>query len=114
MDAVEYLKEIVRMCESMECCKDCAFSGGIATFPCESTNKKLECRNPEEAVAIVGKWSAEHPRKTRQSEFLKMFPNATPFHIDPCNIDTDMAIDSKCRCKSCIECREEYWNQEVE
>lgn len=28
----------------------------------------------EEAVAIVEKWSAEHPKKTRQSEFLKIFP----------------------------------------
>lgn len=66
------------------------------------------------SVSNVKGWIEKHPKKTRQSEFLKAFPNATPFHIDPCNIDTDMAIDSKCRRKSCIECREEYWLAEVE
>lgn len=113
MDAVKYLKEIVRMCKSMECCKDCAFSGGITTFPCKSTNKKLEYRNPEEAVAIVEKWAAEHPVKTRQSEFLKIFPDAAPLGISPCRIDINMA-GSECCNKSCAKCRREYWNQEVE
>ena len=116
MDAVEYLKEKNRMCRKYgELLRDC--------FECPIGNDGGGCRAgvfenqevaEEELVAIVEKWAEEHPIKTRQSEFLKMYPNATPFHIDPCNVDADMAIDSKCRRKSCIECREEYWSEEVE
>lgn len=116
MDAVEFLKAKNRMCrEYGELPEDC--------FACPIGNDSGGCRAgvfenqevaEEELVAIVEKWAEEHPIKTRQSEFLKMYPNATPFHIDPCNVDADMAIDSKCRRKSCIECREEYWSEEVE
>lgn len=110
MDAVEYLKVKARMCDSLKECGDCPLDKINNTDNINCFDRHYE----EEAVAIVEKWAAEHPKKTRQSEFLKMFPNATPFHIDPCNVDADMAIDSKCRRKSCIECREEYWSEEVE
>ncbi len=93
-------------------CEECRFNSERNGAGVSCTT--LEHEYPEKAVEIVEKWAAEHPAKTRQSEFLKKFPNATPFHIDPCNVDTDMAIDSKCRRKSCIKCREEYWNAEVE
>lgn len=121
MDAVEYLKDRTRMTKAGD-----GVHGGLCEISCtecplydENNGMKVNCEKletlyPEKLVEIVEKWAAEHPRKTRQSEFLKMFPNATPFHIDPCNVDADMAIDSKCRRKSCIECREEYWNTEVE
>lgn len=118
MDAVEYLKAKARMTEkgaSYACnifCENCPI--GIENNRTDMNCKRFEAYYPERAVEIVEKWAAEHPKKTRQSEFLKMFPNATPFHIDPCNVDADMAIDSKCRRKSCIECREEYWSEEVE
>ena len=114
MDAVEIMRAYSRMCdvEITEACIYCGLSHSAngTGEPC----KEFIGNNPEEAVEIVEKWAAEHPIKTRQSEFLKMFPNATPFDIDPCNIDIDMAIDSKCRRKSCVKCREEYWNEEVE
>lgn len=109
MDAVKLLKEAQRMCMETEYCEGCP----IHKYCAIDTNV-FEIKEPEKVVKIIEKWAAEHPKKTRQSEFLKMFPNATPFHIDPCNVDADMAIDSKCRRKSCIECREEYWNTEVE
>ena len=110
MDAVEYLIKREKMCEIP--CSECGFNY-------DNNGEQIHCEEfermyPEKAVKIVEKWAAERPKKTRQSEFLKMFPNATPFHIDPCNVDADMAIDSKCRRKSCIECREEYWSEEVE
>lgn len=109
MDAVKLLKEAQRMCIETECCEECP----ICEY-CAIDTDVFEVQEPEKVVKIIEKWANEHPVKTRQSEFLKRFPNATPFHIDPCNVDADMAIDSKCRRKSCIECREEYWNTEVE
>lgn len=76
-------------------------------------------RNPEEAVEMVEKWAAEHTKKTRQSEFLKLHPNAMKnsltgiLEINPCIIDTQYKTIDRCT-TTCLDCREEYWNAEVE
>lgn len=36
----------------------------------------FEMYHPEKAIAIVQKWSDEHPQRTYLSEFLKNYPNA--------------------------------------
>lgn len=56
-----------------------------------------------------------HPIKTRQSEFLKMFPNA-PFYrgvvsIPPCSVEKEMR--ENCLRSDCYECRRTYWLAEV-
>lgn len=65
-------------------------------------------------MEIIEKWAAENPKKTRQSEFLKMFPNA-PFiknesvvDIAPCSIDTEYKKECG-HFNSCFECKKEYW-----
>lgn len=67
MDAVKFIKERNRMCRSFSDCSDCPADRNIC---CDVYEWQ------EELVAIVEKWSAEHPRKTHQSEFLKQFPYA--------------------------------------
>lgn len=78
---------------------------------CES----FEMHYPEKAIAIVQKWSDEHPRKTFLSEFLKHYPNAPlngnkipagicPFHLGV--MDRNECNDYK----RCVEC----WNQPIE
>ena len=97
MDAVEFLKENERMCIKTDICADCpAYE--------ENNGHDVTCNEfmdkyPEEYVPCVEKWSAEHPVKTRQSEFLKMFPNVAinldgVIDIDPCLVDkkTDIVI----------------------
>lgn len=111
MDAVEYLKTLDRMCHC-ECLK-CEFRkvrSGIETCPV------WQRTHPEEAVAIVEKWAADHPIKTRQSEFLKYYPDA---QIDsgclnacPMDIFGDMGIN--CNKQTCYECKKEFWLTEVE
>lgn len=121
MDAVEFLKEEDRMCDkykysSDHTCVDC---------PCHSkrngTDKiciSLRKTDPAKYVGIVEKWSAEHPVKTRQSEFLKMFPNVKInmdglIDIDPCLFDKKFEHN---RCKeydSCDECYKDFWLAEV-
>ena len=111
------------MCEAMNShCEKCGLS---------YTNNKTDrvCgdfikRHPEEAVAIVEKWSKEHPRKTRQSEFLKMFPNAQIFEgvlkIEPCELIDSKLNSEECHSydefglSGCYECRKNYWLEEVE
>lgn len=71
---------------------------------------------PEEFVPIVEKWSKEHPVKTRQSEFLKMFPNAKMTELGSLKIcPKDVDKDIKCvECGNCSICQKEYWLEEVE
>lgn len=114
MDAVKYLKTLRRMC-NCECHK-CEIWKRLSGV--ESCTVWIET-HPEEAVAIVEQWAAEHPAKTRQSVFLEQFPNApiyTNTHnvaLDPCLVDT--ALRGHCPTgRGCDICRREFWMQEVE
>ena len=109
MDAVEYLRVKTRMCDSLKECGDCPLDKINNTDNINCFDRHYE----EEAVAIVEKWSVEHPIKTRQSEFLKMFPNARPEYIEPCNMDTSLATDKRCKNIDCDSCRREFWNEEM-
>lgn len=107
MDAVKYLKEYERMCRSYgHDCNKCGIDKMRNGDGCTSIINKY----PEEAVAIVEKWSEQHPIKTRKSEFLKMFPNAKmesdrfPYSF-PCNLDATIS----CQGRACKQCKEEYW-----
>lgn len=115
MDAIKFLEEYKRMCDSFENCADCL----LLTEDCDNF------KNPEfvkKAVPVVEEWSAAHPRKTRQSVFLKQYPDA---RIDAYGILRlcPMAIsaahrDSSGVCgdpeRECEDCRREFWMQEVE
>lgn len=121
MDAVKYLKEYDRMCKSYgSTCKNCEIDK--LRNGCEGCSSIVHA-HPEKVVAIVEKWSAENPVKTRQSEFLKLFPNAE-FNTDgiltiaPCLVDKtfNMSAGSTEECcvkNDCIKCRKEYWHAEV-
>lgn len=116
MDAVEFLKEKERMCSKCGMCSVCPADKQNNGFYMDCDN--LEVKKPEELVAIVERWSAEHPIKTRQSEFLKMFLNA-PLRengsIAICPLDVDR--DAKCSQKQgarCPDCQKDYWLAEVE
>ena len=75
----------------------------------------------DKAVSKVEQWAKEHPIKTRQSEFLKMFPNAylkTITRLLPCSLDKTL---KPLRCakygylsitRRCDRCRDAYWNEE--
>jgi len=111
-----FLRELGRMCKGFyaEDCERCRLSR-------EENGKQLWCDDfmygyPKEAIEIVQKWSDEHPKKTRQSEFLKMFPNAKMsgdgvVSICPSNVDTTLDCVHN---KGCTECTREYWLAEVE
>lgn len=120
MDAVEYLKAWTRMCyKHNPYCKECPI--GKEVHRRSSLCRTFENDNPEEAVEIVEKWAAEHPKKTRQSEFLKALPRAKVedgiLCYYPCDMDAREGFKEE-NCKrfqgSCYMCRREYWMTEVE
>lgn len=103
MDAVEFLKTAERRYKSI---------------PHDYANYIQLCGNDFGAyVDELEKWSKEHPAKTRQSEFLKMFPNAVVMTggvlcVRPCDVDN--TIKNLCKTTNCGVCRRDYWLQEVE
>lgn len=111
MDAVKYLREQARMCAEYALCKGCPIGHGEC--------RTMEAQEPERIVAIVEEWAKEHPVETRQSRFLKEFPNASVQRdgtIDICPRYMDKTL--KCKAledvvKECIECEREFWGTEV-
>lgn len=117
MDTVEFIKQINRLCEAQEDCKDCPLIGHACDV---NTATIMSCYNIESVqkmVQIVEQWAKDNPIKTRQSEFLKMFPDAQidtygALTIRPCSIEKGLC--SKCTTLSdCVDCRREYWLTEV-
>lgn len=115
MDAAEFLKARERMCHfCAEDCDNCPIS--------QAKGKFVACRawiqnHPEEAVAIVEKWAQEHPRKTRQSEFLKHYPDARTLQgvLTACPRDVFASSrDAGCGETTCTICKRFFWMQEVE
>lgn len=112
MDAVEFLKQFNRMCKTYndDRCKECpAFR-----YRCGEEFDGQE----EDGVSIVEQWAKEHPVKTRQSEFLKMFPNASLddygiLLIAPCDV-YDEERKSDCWENGCDKCRHNFWLKEIE
>lgn len=92
-------------------CLDCPLShsnNGIG-----ETCFGLETLYPEKVIAIVQKWSDEHPQKTYLSEFLKNYPNAPLFPDgtpDICPEKLGLTDIKTCRVGGCVEC----WNQPIE
>ena len=114
MDAVEYVKQRDRMCDYYVNCGDCP-AGNYEG--CSSLNEIPRM------VPIVEKWAKEHPVKTRQSEFLKMWPDAEIGDdgypsVAPCQLYKDMEEKDEngvcCKNCGCGICRRDFWLKEIE
>lgn len=113
MDMTEFFSELLRMCKSSSDCAKCQYNGGM----CDNAIELLE-----KTVAVVEKWSREHPRKTRQSVFLEQYPEAQIDDNDVLSVWPAVISPSHRKdgggClnihKVCADCRREFWMQEVE
>lgn len=113
MDAVEFVKTVNRLCKNLRC-KECpVYKEGICTVGFDDYSVK----SIEETVSKVEQWAKEHPIKTRQSEFLKQYPNASIIDgvLIICPMANDKALDDPKRCHetTCHKCLEKYWLEEV-
>ena len=111
MDAVEFLDKVDRLSKR------------------GSTEEKMRYNDYRTAgdnvgaVKFVERWAAEHPIKTRQSEFLKQWPEAAltkdgaiaicPLVISAAYRDENGACN-KGQSDTCAECRKAFWSAEVE
>lgn len=117
-NSLNYMREKDRMCSSyIKSCNDCLDSecplkvtqNGI-TITC----RRFESLYPEKAIAIVQRWSDEHPPKTFLTEFLKNYPNAqlridgTPKVVCPYYLGLISRDDCR-KDHNCVKC----WNQPI-
>ena len=96
--------------EEPDGCDGCIYEDeGIDEYPC------TKCRNN-----YTNKFRRK-PKKTRQDEFLKIYPNAMrnkstdAIMVCPKDISGEILYNSGRGCDvTCIECCKNYWLQEVE
>ena len=110
MDAVEFLKALGRLCNNYLCGDNCPLIDS-----CDDESDDGYVRK----VQIVEKWAKEHPVKTRQSEFLKMFPNASVGYngtlvICPSQADTKAVAECVRSERNCDKCKHDFWLKEIE
>ena len=109
MDAVEFIKQVRRMGKQ---------KGEAICFKLEEIDTEI--------VEQVEQWAKAHPVKTRQSEFLKMFPNAR-IESDGMPSICPIVVDKRCYNKDddalccfvrdeekCRKCRRDFWLKEIE
>ena len=117
MDAVKFFKTVNRLCKNQSC-EECPVYKNDMCCMVGFDDDSVE--SIEETISKVEQWAKDHPVKTRQSEFLKMFPNADLTRLLPCMIEKDKrpmwcgkyADFGANSC--CDECRYAYWNEEVD
>lgn len=107
MDAVEFIKTRNQICKKNDC-SNCP----IVEFDLCGYDEDVE-----KIVSIVENWKKEHPIKTRQSEFIKLFPNARMLKDGRCLDICPQNLENDINCPEhgdCAECACQYWLKEIE
>lgn len=125
MDEVKFIVAQARMCnehiEDISRCETCELDD--SEFCTKSCDSLISRAGAEEAVRIVEAWAEAHPAKTRQDALLKMFPNSQldkngALNVCPACFDANYRGESPNECsdrlRDCLDCRKEYWLEEVE
>ncbi len=105
--------DYARMCKKIGACMNCLL--GVANNGADMVCRDFVATCPNKANEIILKWCKEHPIKTRQSEFLKIFPNAKidvdgALSICPQCVNKDFSCQTEKRCSDCCK---DYWLAEV-
>ena len=89
-------------------------------LPCNECiyNDTIECKDC--CYSYSSKFEKK-PRKTRQSEFQKLFPHANLISICSCTLDDTLFTGTEVeKCErykeytGCLECTKAYWSEEAE
>ena len=125
MDAVEFFKEAKRYCKW---CKNTTQDGkkrlcDVCYFEKLNDIFNLHPMAYGKFVETVEQWAKAHPEKTRQSEFLKQWPDAEIGDdgypsVAPCQLNIELLqCDSQEDCEGrgvCDKCRRDFWLKEIE
>ena len=114
--------DYARMCKKTGACMNCLL--GVANNGADMVCRDFVATCPNKANEIILDWCKGHPIETRQSKFLKMFPNVGlnlgVISICPCTIDASLykgANEVECyRSKgyeNCLQCYKDYWLAEL-
>lgn len=115
MDAVEFFKTVNRLCKNQRCCTECPIcKNGVS---CMIKFDDDSIKSIEETVSKVEQWAKDNPVRTRQSEFLRMFPKAEMkddyLWMCPKYINYDYNPEENCHEISCSDCKRKFWLTEV-
>lgn len=130
MEPKNFWKEMQRLCKQRGgTCDDskCGHDCPLCALPCcadRKTMASVTAADFAEMYAAVEKWSNANPAKTRQSEFLKAYPDAKintytgAIAILPCEIDGKLTIEhckkySQCA-NECDACVWDWWMEVLE
>lgn len=118
MDAVEFLRARRKLCDDNVCGESCPLF-----YCCDDGIEDNRIRQ----ILAVERWAKEHHVKTRQSEFLKMYPNAQKSSDGVLNICPEKIEHEKYKSaalykaciysdtgKLCTDCRRDFWLKEIE
>lgn len=117
MDTVEFFKTVKRLCKNPGChgcpvCKD-----GMCMVKRMARLDDASDESIEETISKVEQWAKEHPVKTRQGEFLKIFPNVQiqddVIWVCPKGIDHNYRSKENCYGINCLDCKRKFWLAEV-
>ena len=110
-----YFGEKARMLKSNQngkccgVCSDCPFS--IFKNGLYLSCNDFEVANPDKAIAIVQKWSDEHPQKTYADDIFEKFPNAQKSISETPKACRQDVYGIQCKFRNinhgCVEC----WNE---
>lgn len=125
MDAVKFIVKQALMCnsniEGIIGCESCGLNN--SEYCIKLCDGLISRAGAEEAVRIVEAWAEAHPAKTRQDALLKAFPNSQldkngALNVCPARFDANYRGESPNECsdllRDCLDCRKEYWLEEVE
>lgn len=123
MEAIKFLEEAKRMCRSHDVCEGCPV---LTKEDSCAINIELKSSSQElkRIVESVQKWSSDHPKVTRLSNLLRIFPDLFLDNArfpSGCVRDYDQTYD--CPIKkgaligntfdSCVVCKQQFWNEEI-
>lgn len=129
MNAKDFVYSLRRMCKYYdgEHCYKNVGDGEYKNVGVEEVEScpmlKYNCANiddlSDESFNIVEQWTEQHPeepKKTRQSEFLKLFPNAKMWTDDKFLKTCPKDLDSTRECSFllCYDCCRKYWGEVIE
>lgn len=111
MDAVKYLKTLQRMCRCSSNCMACPLfkilGRGCGLFSANSEGLV-------DTTEIVEQWAKDHPARTRQSVFLKRYPDASVNADGALEICPQLIIKNYECYGECQKCKKHYWSQETD